>query len=73
MGAAISVSQRTGLATVWNQIIIFLLSQRMIIPGIAGFPNVVAGEIGEAAQDDEGLEKVRELGQRVTELAKRLT
>lgn len=69
---AIAVTARTGAATVWSQIIIFLLSHRFIVPGIASIPNTVGTEKGDVLNDSEGLEKVRELGRAVTELAVKL-
>ncbi|MBN2334568.1 flavodoxin family protein [Candidatus Bathyarchaeota archaeon] len=71
-GGAIAVTARTGAATVWSQIIIFLLSHRFIVPGIASIPNTVGIEKGDVLNDAEGLGKVRELGRAVTELAFKL-
>ena len=73
VGAAIAVARRTGLATVWKQIILFILSQRMIVPGIAGFPNAIAQKRGDVIMDIEGMEKARELGRTVAILAAKLT
>jgi len=71
-GGAIAVTARTGAATVWSQIIIFLLSHRFIVPGIAGIPNTIGVDKGDVLNDEEGLKKVRELGKAVTELAVKL-
>jgi hypothetical protein len=44
----------------------------MIVPGVAGFPNLMAKERGDALKDAEGLEKARELGRAVASLAAKL-
>jgi multimeric flavodoxin WrbA len=72
VGAAMSVAYRTGLATTWGQMLIFILAQRMIVPGIASFPNAVASEPGDVLKDKEGMEKAREIGEAMAKLAKRL-
>jgi multimeric flavodoxin WrbA len=72
VGGAIAVAARTGAATVWSQIIIFLLSHRFIVPGIASIPNTIGNEKGDVLKDREGMEKVRELGRAVTQLALKL-
>jgi len=72
VGAAMSVAYRTGLATTWCQMLIFILAQRMIVPGIASFPNAVASEAGDVLKDDEGMNKAREIGEAMAKLAKRL-
>ena len=72
VGAAIAVARRTGLATVWKQIILFILSQGMIVPGIAGFPNAIAQKRGDVIMDIEGMEKARELGRTVAMLTAKL-
>jgi multimeric flavodoxin WrbA len=72
VGAAMSVAYRTGLATTWGQMLIFILAQRMIVPGIASFPNAIASEPGDVLKDKEGMEKAREIGEAMAKLAKRL-
>jgi len=72
VGGAIAVARRTGSEAVWTQILLFILSQRMIVPGVAGFPNLMAKERGDALKDAEGLEKARELGRAVASLAAKL-
>jgi len=72
VGAAMSVAYRTGLATTWSQMIIFILAQRMIVPGIASFPNAVASEPGDVHKDKEGMDKARELGEAMARLAQKL-
>ncbi len=72
IGGAIAVAYRTGLATTWSQMLIFILAQRMIVPGIASFPNAVASEAGDVLKDKEGMDKARELGEAMAKLAIRL-
>jgi multimeric flavodoxin WrbA len=72
VGGAIAIGRRTGHELVWSQMILFLTSQRMTIPGIAGFPNVIAQELGDFERDSEGVQKVRELGRALVSTAKRL-
>jgi hypothetical protein len=67
-----SVAYRTGLATTWCQILIFILAQRMIVPGIASSPNAVASEPGDVLKDQEGMDKAREIGEAMVKLAGRL-
>ncbi len=72
IGGAIAVAYRTGLATTWGQMIIYILAQRMIVPGIASFPNAVASEAGDVLKDKEGMDKARELGEAMAKLAIKL-
>jgi len=72
VGGAIAVAYRTGLATTWCQMLIFILAQRMIVPGIASFPNAIASEPGEVLNDKEGMDKAREIGEALAKLAQRL-
>lgn len=72
VGGAMSVAYRTGLATTWCQMLIFILAQRMIVPGIASFPNAVASEPGDVLKDQEGMDKAREIGEAMAKLAERL-
>lgn len=72
VGGAIVVAYRTGLATTWCQMLIFILAQRMIVPGIASFPNAIASEPGDVLKDNEGIEKAKEIGEAMAKLAQRL-
>jgi multimeric flavodoxin WrbA len=72
VGGAMVVAYRTGLATTWCQMLIFILAQRMIVPGIASFPNAVASEPGDVLKDKEGMDKAREIGEAMAKLAQRL-
>jgi multimeric flavodoxin WrbA len=72
VGGAMVVAYRTGLATTWCQMLIFILAQRMIVPGIASFPNAIASEPGDVLRDKEGVDKAREIGEAMAKLAQRL-
>ncbi len=72
VGGAMVVAYRTGLATTWCQMLIFILVQRMIVPGIASFPNAVASEPGDVLKDKEGMDKAMEIGEAMAKLAQRL-
>ena len=72
VGGAMAVAYRTGLATTWCQMLIFILAQRMIVPGIASFPNAIASEPGDVLKDKEGMDKAREIGEAMAKLAQRL-
>jgi multimeric flavodoxin WrbA len=72
VGGAMAVAYRTGLATTWCQMLIFILAQRMIVPGIASFPNAIASEPGDVLKDKEGMDKAREIGEAMARLAQRL-
>ena len=72
VGGAMVVAYRTGLATTWCQMLIFILAQRMIVPGIASFPNAIASEPGDVLKDKEGMDKAREIGEAMAKLAQRL-
>jgi len=73
VGGAMAVAYRTGLATTWGQMLIFILAQRMIVPGIASFPNAIGREPGDVLKDKEGMDKARELGEAMAKLALRLS
>jgi multimeric flavodoxin WrbA len=72
VAGAMSVARRTGLANVWTQLLLFILSQKMIVPGIKSYANAVAEEKGEVLKDEEGMESSWDLGVAVTKLAKKL-
>ena len=72
VAGAISVARRTGLANVWTQQLLFILSQKMIVPGIASYANAIGGKPGDVLNDEEGMRTSRDLGIAVAELAKRL-
>ena len=72
VAGAMSVARRTGLANVWTQLLLFILSQKMIVPGIKSYANAVAQEKGEVVKDAEGMESSWSLGLAVTKLAKKL-
>ncbi len=72
IAGAMSVARRTGLANVWTQQLLFILSQKMIVPGIKSYANAVAESKGEVVNDKEGMESSWDLGVAITKLAKRL-
>jgi multimeric flavodoxin WrbA len=72
IAGAMSVARRTGLANVWTQLLLFILSQKMIVPGIKSYANAIAQDKGEVVKDEEGMESSWSLGIAVTKLAKRL-
>ena len=72
VGGAMVVAYRTGLATTWCQMLIFILSQKMIVPGIASFANAIGSASGDVIKDKEGMEKARELGIAMAQLAEKL-
>ena len=61
VGAAISVARRSGLASTWSQMNMFLTATRMIIPS-GGRVFAVGRGKGEVAEDKEGVETARNLG-----------
>jgi len=47
VAGAISIARRTGLANVWTQQLLFILSQKMIVPGITSYANAVGSAPGD--------------------------
>jgi multimeric flavodoxin WrbA len=72
IAGAMSVARRTGLANVWTQQLLFILSQKMIVPGIKSYANAVGGTKGDVLNDPEGMETSWDLGVAVAELAQKL-
>jgi multimeric flavodoxin WrbA len=72
IAGAMSVARRTGLANVWTQQMLFILSQKMIVPGIASYANAVGQAPGDVLQDEEGMRTSHDLGAAVAKLAIRL-
>ena len=72
IAGAMSVARRTGLANVWTQLLLFILSQKMIVPGIKSYANAVAEHKGDVVNDKEGMESSWALGIAITKLVKRL-
>ena len=73
VAGAMSVAGRTGLANVWTQQLLFILSQKMIVPGIRSYANAVASEKGDILRDEEGMKSSRDLGLVVARLAEKLS
>ena len=72
VAGAMSVARRTGLANVWTQQLLFILSQKMIVPGITSYANAIGGDPGDVLKDEEGMRTSRDLGIAVAKLAMRL-
>ena len=72
VAGAMSVARRTGLANVWTQQLLFILAQKMIVPGITSYANAIGGAPGDVLKDEEGMRTSRDLGIAVAKLAKRL-
>jgi len=72
VAGAMSVARRTGLANVWTQQLLFILAQKMIVPGITSYANAIGGAPGDVLKDEEGMRTSRDLGIAVAELAQRL-
>ncbi len=73
VAGAMSVARRTGLANVWTQQLLFILSQKMIVPGIASYANAVGSNPGDVLNDEEGMRTSRDIGAAVARLAIRLS
>ncbi len=61
VGAAIAVARRSGLASTWSQMSMFLTAARMILPS-GGRVFAVGRGKGEVTNDTEGMETARALG-----------
>ncbi len=72
VAGAMSVARRTGLANVWTQQLLFILSQKMIVPGIKSYANAVGSTKGDVLKDPEGMETSWDLGVAVAKLAQKL-
>ena len=67
-----SVARRTGLANVWTQQLLFILAQKMIVPGITSYANAIGGAPGDVLKDEEGMRTSRDIGIAIAKLAQRL-
>jgi len=73
VGGPIVVARRAGQNFTLAQLLFFFLVTEMIVPG-ASYWNIAFGrEKGEATQDKEGVETVRDFGRKVASLAKKLS
>ena len=72
VAGAISVARRTGLANVWTQQLLFILSQKMVVPGITSYANAIGGDPGDVLNDEEGMRTSHDLGAAVAKLAFKL-
>lgn len=71
VGGAIVVGERSGFLTAWTQILQFMLAERMIVPGVRWVYGI-GDSLGEVLQDRIGLERARDLGRAMVDLARRL-
>ena len=72
IAGAMSVARRTGLANVWTQQLLFILSQKMIVPGITSYANAIGGAPGDVINDEEGMRTSHDLGEAIAKLAMKL-
>ena len=72
VAGAMSVARRTGLANVWTQQLLFILAQKMIVPGITSYANAIGGAPGDVLKDEEGMRTSRDIGIAIAKLAQRL-
>jgi multimeric flavodoxin WrbA len=72
IGAAVVVNRRGGATNVMDSINHMFLMSRMIVPGSTYWNFGVGREIGEVAKDTEALENMRDLGETIAWLVKRL-
>jgi len=72
VGAAVVVARRAGAFHVFNSLNAFFLIGQMIVPG-SSYWNVAHGRLpGEAEKDEEGMKTMKQLGQNMAWLMKKL-
>ena len=72
VGAAVVVARRAGAFHVFNSLNAFFLIGQMIVPG-SSYWNLAHGRLpGEAANDEEGMKTMKQLGQNMAWLMKKL-
>jgi multimeric flavodoxin WrbA len=72
VGAAVVVARRAGAFHVFNSLNAFFLIGQMIVPG-SSYWNLAHGRLpGEAANDEEGMKTMKQLGQNMAWLMKQL-
>lgn len=69
IGGAVAVARRSGLTATLDQLIDFLLSMKMILPGSARVRGI-GNRRGEVRKDEEGMQEARMLGADIVTLAK---
>jgi len=72
VGAAVVVARRAGAFHVFNSLNAFFLIGQMIVPG-SSYWNLAHGRLpGEAANDEEGMKTMKDLGKNMAWLMKKL-
>jgi multimeric flavodoxin WrbA len=72
VGAAISVHRRAGAIHAFDTMNHFFLSGEMIVPGSSYWNIAVGREIGEVEKDEEGVQTMKQLGQNMAWVLKKL-
>jgi multimeric flavodoxin WrbA len=72
VGAAISVHRRGGAIHAFDTMNHFFLSGQMIVPGSSYWNIAVGREIGEVEKDEEGIQTMKQLGQNMAWVLKKL-
>lgn len=72
VGAAVSAVRRAGAIPALTAMNLFFLYNHMIIPGSSYWSLGVGRDMGEVEKDDEGLETMRNLGQNMAWVLKKL-
>jgi multimeric flavodoxin WrbA len=72
VGAAISVHRRGGAIHAFDTMNHFFLSGEMIVPGSSYWNIAVGREIGEVEKDEEGIQTMKQLGQTMAWVLKKL-
>jgi len=72
VGASISVHRRGGAIHAFDTMNHFFLSGEMIVPGSSYWNIAVGREIGEVEKDEEGVQTMKQLGQNMAWVLKKL-
>lgn len=72
VGGPIAVGRRGGLTTTYSDLLMFYLSNEMIVSGSNYWNIVFGGPQGEAMKDLEGIENVKRFSRNVAKLIKKL-
>ncbi len=72
VGAAVVVARRAGAFHVFNSLNAFFLISQMIVPGSSYWNLAYGRQPGEAANDEEGMKTMKQLGQNMAWLMKQL-
>lgn len=72
VGGPIAVARRGGLTSTLSEMMMFFLTNDMIIPGSTYWNIVFAGKPGEALQDKEGINTIKRFGENTAYLINKL-